>query len=168
MNPPPSRLQPALLGGLFIGVLSALPIISIGNCCCLWVLGGGALAAYLLQQNYPYPITVADGALVGLMAGVIGGVVGALISIPMDAMMAPFMRQVIERLASNPDFPPETRAMFDNLSAGGITAFRIVLRLFFGVIIGGLFAMLGGMLGVALFKKKDLPPPGTVEVLPPV
>jgi hypothetical protein len=29
--------------------------------------------------------------------------------------------------------------------------------------------MLGGLLGVALFKKKDLPPPpGTVEVLPPV
>ena len=70
MNPAPPRLQPALLGGLFIGVLSALPIINIGNCCCLWVLGGGALAAYLMQQNHPYPITVADGALVGLMAGV--------------------------------------------------------------------------------------------------
>ena len=28
--------------------------------------------------------------------------------------------------------------------------------------------MLGGLLGVALFKKKDLPPPpGTVEILPP-
>jgi len=38
------------------------------------------------------------------------------------------------------------------------------------VIIGGVFAMLGGLLGVALFKKKDLPPPpppGTVEILPP-
>ena len=86
----------------------------------------------------------------------------------MDAMMAPFMRQVLERIASNPDIPPETRAMFENMSAGGITVFRVILRLFFGVIIGGLFAMLGGLLGVALFKKKDLPPPGTVEVLPPV
>ena len=35
---PASKLQPALLGGLFIGVLSALPIISAGNCfCCMWV-----------------------------------------------------------------------------------------------------------------------------------
>ena len=33
-------IQPVLLGGLFLGVLSALPIISAGNCCCLWTLGG--------------------------------------------------------------------------------------------------------------------------------
>ena len=55
------RLQPALLGGVFIGVLSTLPIINIGNlCCCRWVISGGALAAYLLQQNQPEPITGAQ------------------------------------------------------------------------------------------------------------
>jgi len=63
MNPAP-KFQPALFGGLFIGVLSALPIINIGNCCCLWVIGGGVLATYLMQQNHPYPIAAADGALV--------------------------------------------------------------------------------------------------------
>ena len=41
MNPAAPKLQPALYGGLFIGVLSALPLINIGNCCCLWVIGGG-------------------------------------------------------------------------------------------------------------------------------
>jgi hypothetical protein len=88
----------------------------------------------------------------------------------MDAMMAPFARQVMERIAANPDMPPETRDFLESMSTGGITVFRIILRLFFGVIIGGVFAMLGGLLGVALFKKKDLPPPpppGTVEILPP-
>ena len=40
-------LQPVLFGGLFMGVLSALPIISLGNCCCVWVAGGGAVTAYL-------------------------------------------------------------------------------------------------------------------------
>ena len=45
-------VQPAVLGGVFIGVLSALPLISAGNCCCcLWVIGGGVVAAYLLQQS---------------------------------------------------------------------------------------------------------------------
>ena len=168
MNPPPPRLQPALLGGLVIGVLSALPIINFANCCCLWVIGGGVLAAYLTQQNYPYQITAADGALVGLMAGAFGGIVGTLISIPMDAMMQPYVHQVLERIAQNPDMPPETRSMLENMSAGGITAIRIVMRLCFGVVIGSIFAMLGGLLGVALFKKKDLPPPGTTEILPPV
>ena len=48
------RIQPALWGGLFIGVLSALPLVNAGNCCCcLWVVCGGVLAAYLRQQNSP-------------------------------------------------------------------------------------------------------------------
>jgi hypothetical protein len=168
MNPTPPRLQPALLGGLFIGVLSALPIINFANCCCLWVIGGGVLAAYLAQQNHPFQITAADGALVGLMAGAFGGVIGTLISIPMDAMMQPYVQQVLERIASDPNMPSETRSMLENMSAGGLTAVRIVMRLCFGVVIGAIFAMLGGLLGVALFKKKDLPPPGTTEILPPV
>jgi hypothetical protein len=168
MNPPPSRLQPAVLGGLFIGVLSALPIINFANCCCLWVIGGGVLAAYLLQQNYPYQITAADGALVGLMAGALGGVIATIISIPMDAVMQPFVRQVIDRVAENPDLPEETRGILQNMSVRSVTVLGIIARLCFGVVIGGIFAMLGGLLGVALFKKKDLPPPGTTEILPPL
>jgi hypothetical protein len=63
------RLQPALWGGLFIGVLSALPLVNLENCCCcLWVLCGGALAAYLRQQNNLYQIDAAE-VRSGLMAG---------------------------------------------------------------------------------------------------
>src|SRR5437016_14608381 len=107
--PPAPKLQPALFGGLFIGVLSALPIVNIGNCCCLWVIGGGMLATYLMQQNYPYPITAADGALVGLLARLIGGVLGALLSIPIEMALGPFTRHLMQRiLASNPAIPSET------------------------------------------------------------
>ena len=166
MYPPPPRLQPALFGGLFIGVLSALPLINMANCCCLWVLGGGVLAAYLMQQNYPYPIQAADGALVGLLAGLFGGVLGALLSIPIDIMMAPVQHRILERiLAANPDFPDDARTMIENMSARGVA---IVFKLVFSVFIGLVFGMLGGLLGVALFRKKDAPPPpGTTEILPP-
>ena len=62
----PAKTQPALLGGLALGVLSALPVINLANCCgCAWVLFGGALAAYLMQQNHPEPIHIGDGAIVG-------------------------------------------------------------------------------------------------------
>ena len=37
----PAKLQPALLGGVTIGVLSALPVINLANCCCAWILFGG-------------------------------------------------------------------------------------------------------------------------------
>ena len=32
MLPTPPRLQPAVFGGIFIGVLSALPLVNIANC----------------------------------------------------------------------------------------------------------------------------------------
>jgi hypothetical protein len=43
----------------------------------------------------------------------------------------------------------------------------IAFRMVFSVFIGLVFGMLGGLLGVAMFRKKDVPPPGTAEVLPP-
>ena len=96
-----ARLQPALLGGVFIGVMSALPIVNAGNCCCcLWVLAGGALAVYLRKQNSTIPVTAAEGALVGLIAGVIGGVIGAVLNIPMQMLMGPIQAEWMSRIAS--------------------------------------------------------------------
>jgi hypothetical protein len=163
------RLQPALLGGLFIGVLSALPIISAGNCCCcLWVIAGGALAAYLRQQNSPYAINASEGALIGLMAGVIGGVVHALLSIPMMAITGPMQQQLFERMmSSNPEMPAEIRDILERAAVGPtFRAVTIVLNL----IVDTVFGLLGGVLGAAIFKKNappPPPPPGTVDVLPP-
>jgi hypothetical protein len=158
------RLQPALLGGVFIGVLSALPFVNAGNCCCcLWVVAGGVLAAYLRQQNSPLQINAAEGALVGLMAGAAGGVLASILSIPMQALVGPWQQQVMDRiLASNPDVPSEVRDAVERATG---PAMRVVGMLV-TVVIDVIFGMLGGLLGVAIFKKKT-PPPGTVEVLPP-
>lgn len=165
----PGKLQPAVYAGLAIGVLSALPLIKLGNCvCCLWVVGGGALAAYLLQQNHPYAIESADGALVGLLSGLIGGAVCGIISIPIALAMGPLNQRLAERLLeSNPDIPPEFRSLFENLARGGAFSAFAIIGIFIQSVIFGIIAMLGGLLGVALFRKKDLPPSGTTEVLPP-
>src|SRR4051794_36719437 len=97
--PKASLTQPAIFGGLVMGVLSALPIVSAGNlCCCLWIVSGGVVAAYLLQQNQPAPITQGDGALVGLLAGLAGAFVYLVLSIPITLLVAPMQRQVLARL----------------------------------------------------------------------
>ena len=161
------RLQPILLGGLFIGVLSSLPLVSAGNCCCcLWIIAGGALAAYLRQQNLPVQISAAEGLLVGMLAGFVGGIVTVIFSIPMQMVTGPFEQQMIERiLSANPDIPSETRDMIERAAAGGaFTAFRAVTTIVTSVV----FGLLGGLLGAAIFKKTPPPPPpGTVEILPP-
>ena len=107
----PERFQPALWGGLFIGVLSALPFVNLGNCCCcLWVILGGVLATYLRQQNTPFQLQASEGALLGLVAGAIGGVIGQVLSIPLEMMMGPLQQEFIQRmLENNPDLPSEVR-----------------------------------------------------------
>jgi hypothetical protein len=164
------RLQPALYGGLLIGVLSALPIVNLANCCCcLWVVAGGMLAVYLRQQNSPFAVTSAEGALVGLLAGLFGGMLGVVLSIPIEMAMGPFQRQVLDWVVSqNPDFPPETREMLERAGSGGVGAARVALNFVVASFLGAVFGLLGGLLGVAVFKKTPaLPPPGTMDVLPP-
>jgi len=161
------RLQPALWGGVFIGVLSALPLVNAGNCCCcLWVLLGGGLAAYLRQQNSPYQIDAAEGALVGLMAGAVGAVVGSIIAIPLQMIAGPFQQQMMERILSqNPDVTPEMRDMMQRLTA---TSGLWIVGLIFSLVVYSVFGVLGGLLGVAIFKKNlpPPPPPGTIDVSP--
>jgi hypothetical protein len=161
----PNKLQPALLGGAFIGVLSALPVISAGNlCCCLWVIGGGVVAAYVMQQNHPEQIAVGDGALVGLFSGILGSFVYVLVSIPFTLMLGPLQRQMMESMMENTEgMTPELRSLMENFAGG--TAGMLVGFIFM-LLAGVVFATIGGVLGAVLFRK-NLPPPTQVDVLPP-
>ena len=160
-----NKLQPALLGGLFIGVLSALPVVNLFNCCCLWVIGGGMLSAYLLQQHQPTAIQVADGALVGLFAGLFGGVLGTVLSIPLERMTSEFARDFIEQILDRAqDVPDELRSALENFGTGSTL---MAFKFFTSAVIGAIFGMLGGILGAAIFKKGPQPsPPGTIDVPP--
>ena len=160
------RLQPALLGGVFIGVMSALPIVNAGNCCCcLWVLAGGALAVYLRKQNSAVPITAAEGALVGMLAGVTGGVIGSVLNIPIQMMMGPLQAEWLGRIAAgNEDMPPEVREMIDRMAAGGALGAAGIFMSLVNIVMSTIFGMLGGLLGVAIFNRNA--PPQSPTVIP--
>ncbi len=151
-----------------MGVLSALPIIAAGNaCCCLWVVSGGVIAAYLFQQNKTTPITPADGALVGLLAGLTGAVVRFFVAIPIDFLVAPMEQAMLQRMLDMGTFPPEVRDMMERYGRGGAMngAFLVISRivgLMFWIFVGGVFSTLGGLLGALIFRKQT--PPGTVDV----
>ena len=156
-------LQPALFGGLVTGLLSGLPFISIGNvCCCLWVILGGAVAAYFLQQRRETPITAGDGAVVGLLAGLIGSVVYVVVSLPVTLLMAPFQQQVFDQLINSGEFPPE----FEQFLTSGMTGFFAIVMGFFAMLAAGIvFSTLGGLIGALIFKKSQ--PPAFVQGPPP-
>jgi hypothetical protein len=164
---PSAKFQPALFGGLLLGVLSALPLINMGNvCCCLWVVAGGATAAYLLQANQAAPITPGDGAVVGLLAGLIGAVVQLFVSIPVGLVMGPVQGRIAERILQNAgDMPENMRPMMDALRQGGFSVIGAILGFIVFLCLAVVFSTLGGLIGAAIFRKKlpvvppDLPPP---------
>ena len=153
-----SRHQPALLGGVFIGVLSSLPfVLGLNACCCLWVVLGGVLTAYLQQQNKATPIDAAEAVLGGLIAGLVGAVIATIATFAFSGFNAAMVQeQMRQQLESNPQVTPEMRDMMLRFFAGRnimLLGAAIQIPLF------AVFGMLGALLGMAIFKKKVPPAP---------
>src|SRR5262245_12611742 len=159
--------QPALLGGLFIGVLSSLPFVNLANCCCLWVLAGGALVVYLQQQRIPVPVETSDAAIGGLIAGAIGGLILCIVNAVSMELAGPVMvDQFRAGMSKNPQMPPEVAQWMERFFTGRgmmLALFAVVLLVF------AVFGMLGSLLGLVFFRKKmpPAPPPQQSPFQPP-
>jgi hypothetical protein len=156
------------------GVLSALPVVNFFNaCCCLWIVSGGVIAAYAMQQDQQTPLTPADGALVGLLAGLFGAVVALVVSIPIDLIAGPLQRAILEKLRQSAiEMPPELRDAIDNMLTarqGSSMAGLIVLRVASFVVslfVGGAVSAVGGLLGAVIFGRSrgaSVAPPAPPE-----
>jgi hypothetical protein len=161
-------IRSAALGGLFIGVLSALPILGAANCCCcLWVVSGGALAAYLEVQQKNRTLTGGEGAAVGALAGVIGAFVWLPIAIALSLVIGPALSSALDELARNAnDIPPEAREFLENMGGGGSVGANL-LFFFPQLVIGSIFAAIGGVLSAVYFKK-EVPPAMGGNWIPPL
>jgi ABC-type phosphate transport system permease subunit len=159
------KLQPALLGGLLIGVLSALPFVSM--CCCLWVIAGGVLTTYLLQERMTSPVTAGDAPIAGLLAGIVGAVLSTVLSQLLAMARGLNFADAINDLIGQGRLPPEMTGALEQVRDMPPAIF-IIGSLLVSLFIYPIFSILGALLGVALFKRQPPPPPpGTVEILPP-
>ena len=161
-----SQLQPVLFGGLFIGVLSGLPIISIGNCCCLWIIGGGVLTAYLQLRDRSEPLPLGEGALGGCLAGIAGAVVYLAVYIPINIVTAPLQRGMMEFMINSGDFPPEVREMLEDVGSESVMV-AAAIGFGFMLIAGLIFATLGGLCGALLFRPSTPSAPPSPPYAPP-
>jgi hypothetical protein len=160
----PAKVQPALLGGVTIGVLSALPFVMIGNCCCCaWVLLGGALSSYLMQQNHPEPIEVGDGAVVGLMSGGFGAVVWLVLAPVINIFMMPMQSGLVQQvLRDSANLPPAMRDILESTQSAPAIGLGLVFSFFVMLTVMTMFGMLGGIFGALMFRKNRpavVPPP---------
>ena len=158
-------IQPALAGGMFLGFLSTLPFISMGNClCCMWVLMGGGIGAVLLARQRPTGITYGDGAFVGVLSGLFGAIVGTAVHIPIQIISSRLLSaqpQQFEELLRRMGVEGEMRDWMLRLMSGEISVATVLFFFFMNLLMWSLFAMIGGILTVAILNKKAQPQRGT-------
>ena len=153
----PAMFTSALIGGAFLGVLSAVPILEYLNCvCCGVVVGGGALASYLYIREYPSslpPVSYSDGALLGLLTGTLGSVTYASVKAPLRYVQIKLGLTLddigeVEAALNDPNIPDPLREILREVLQGGLLTF---IEIGFFLVTAAAFATLGGILGVAMF-----------------
>lgn len=151
----PSMLLPALIAGGAFGFVSGLPI---SNCaCCLWAAGAGFLAAFLYSKNCKTAGAEFDtgkGGVLGLLTGAIFGVAGSVINSIFSLMTGGLdiesMREAINAnpMITDPEAADQAMQIFESV---GPMFFILVFALIW-IVLGVLFAAIGGLIGGSVFK----------------
>jgi hypothetical protein len=152
-------VQPAITGGVLLGILSSLPIVSQVNLIFgAWILAGGALTARLVSRQRPSGISYGDGAYGGVLSGVFGAVVATLMLIPdklfftadWDAMR----QQAEQQLSKTPDLPEPMRDLLLRAMSAEVSVPTVLAWFFIYVFSFSLLAMIGGMLMVWISDRR--------------
>ena len=148
----PGMFVPALIGGVIAGILSGIPIV---NClCCLWIIGGGILAAYFLAKESPIVLTAGDGAIVGIFTGIIAAFVEIIVDIPFRAVNEKIIQGMMDRFSQ---YYEEIPSGWESWMEGGNFEGSVIwsfLGLVVSIVIFSALGALGGIIGISIFGKK--------------
>ncbi len=166
----PEYFRPALTAGAVAGLLSGIPFVGAGNCvCCLWIVGGAAVAVKLLVKATKAPLTSGDGAVVGALTGLIAAVVDAIVKIPFQSFNLEMAQRILDKAA---EMGGQMPAGLDGIFQGASSTLSpgwFLLGLFLSAAVYAVVGALGGLIGISLFAKKAAaaapPPPPTA--IPP-
>lgn len=164
MTHKPSMIMPAIIGGIALGVTSAIPFVNC--CCCLFAIGGGILAAYFYSRDYPSafaPVPASEGVQLGLLTGLFGGIVWTLLDIPFSLFGLAFQRELLEsgQMEEILGQIPFGNVLATQMAAATLTIGAFFLNLTIHILIAVIFALIGAIIGVAIFKQSP-PPPGPI------
>lgn len=154
------KLKPAILGGVLLGLLSAIPFIKfLNSCCCLWAILGGMLTSYLYLKNATSPVSksAADGATLGGIAGLTGGFINFVIGVPLALITDKAVWGILAQMVASID--PADTAGFRERAAQSQTIYQMVLSGVLTSLLLVVFATIGGVLGMVLLGRNKNPPP---------
>jgi len=167
------KIKSAVIGGVVLGILSAIPFVNFVNiCCCAWAILGGALAVSMYVKKSPTPVSMGTGAGIGAIAGLVGAVINLVIGLPLSlatgSAFTALLTGLIARL--NPQSAEAMRQQIEMQNNMGIGE-RLLLAIpgaLIACVLVTIFATIGGLIGVAIFEKRkggvsSPPPPQGLE-----
>ncbi len=166
MHERPSKLIPAIYGGIIMGVISSVPFLSFVNClCCAGILFGGFMSVFFFKKDLTTemdPLSSSDALQLGAMSGVMGAIVSnvlsALVMLAVGNLAGEALYKgivgIYDSLGLLNQFPPDALEKMQT----GMTQSRLsAITIFFSFIIDPLFGLLGGLIGYSVFRVKPDP-----------
>jgi hypothetical protein len=170
----PSKLLPALYGGVVMAAISAMPFVSIINCfCCAGVLLGGFLAVFFYQKDLTAqtPLTNSDALQLGALAGVFGAIIGTVLSAMVMALFGNVTSQIVLDIIRGFEdkMPPGTMEQIEQSmsQSSELGIMGIMMAFFTSIIVDPLFGLLGGLIGYSVYKPKPGVFPPMMPPTPP-
>jgi hypothetical protein len=170
----PSKLMPALYGGIIMGAISGIPFLNLVNClCCAGVILGGFMAVFFYSKDLKPadpPLTNSDGLQLGALAGVFGAIVGVALTVIIHFTLGGITNEatsgmimaLYDKLGILNRMPPEAvEQMQETMRSRALSPLTIIPAF----IIDPLFGLIGGVIGYSVYKTKG---PATPVPPPPV
>jgi len=145
----------ALLMGLVASLPSSVPIVSA--LCCLWVVGGAALAVKLYRRSHPGEVTTGQGVRLGAVTGLCAFGFWTLFRIGAEALRGGFRGRMMEQLqrsaATNPD--PNVQEVVRKLATPEGMAVFVTLMIVIMLVSFVIFGVAGGAIGASLWGRRE-------------
>jgi hypothetical protein len=118
-------------------------------------MGGGWLTVWFLNKQRPGGVKYGDGALGGVLSGLIGAFVATIISIPIQMIfLTPEAVEAMKAQFEQGQMPPQFTEWITWALQPGFNLSRTLISLLVNMFGLGLFAMLGGIIGAAIYARK--------------
>jgi hypothetical protein len=145
------------VGSAITGLASLVPVVHLA--CCLIPFAGAVIAVAIYANSPARPIlTNNDGIALGAMTGFIGTLIFAALALPVAFFFGNTVGRFLEELLpSLTDLPAQVQPFLQSVlnHFGSILIFFVLLKVISQLGLFVIFGILGGLAGVALFRRSN-------------
>jgi uncharacterized membrane protein YagU involved in acid resistance len=123
----------------------------------MWILLGGAAAAVMVSRQRASGVSYGDGAFAGVLSGLVGAVIGTVVQMAFHAIAARFFesqQQEFEQMIRQLGIEGPARDLLLRVLSGEVSIVTVIITFVSSLLLYSLFAMIGGILAIAILNKR--------------